>query len=93
MAAKFMLRVFEDGRIARVPAAEDIARVERLFPEARVHPLVAEGTVLRHLPCQDSYSFELAELFLGGDSRAELLRKHERCLALLPFALEPAEAA
>jgi hypothetical protein len=52
--------------------------------------LVEEGQRLAHLPFQESYSFELAELFLGARDQQELLAKYRHCLKLLPFDLEPA---
>jgi biotin carboxylase len=94
VAGKFMVRVHEDGIVRGMPSAAEIARVQERFPEARIHPMAATGTLLKHLPYQDSYSFELAEIFLGADSQKELLRKYETCLELLTFDVEhPPEAA
>lgn len=93
VAGKFMVRVFKDGTVTRLPGTEDIRQVQALFPEARVHPLTTEGTRLRHLHYQDSYSFELADIFLGAGSESELLEKYERCLEMLPFEVEPLEEA
>jgi hypothetical protein len=36
LAGKFMLRVFHDGIVARVPDAADIRRLKTIFPDARV---------------------------------------------------------
>lgn len=94
VAAKFMVRVYQDGVVDGMPSAAEIARVQRIFPDARIHPMVKQGTVLRHLPYQDSYSFELAEVFLGADSQQELLRKYDACLEMLTFDVrQPPEAA
>jgi biotin carboxylase len=93
IAAKFMVRVFEDGIVERIPDAEDIARFERRFPGAMMRVLVREGARLAHLPYQDSYSFEIAEIFLGANSQGELLMKYNEALALLPFRFAPAKAA
>ncbi|MGM0585570.1 MAG: D-alanine--D-alanine ligase, partial [Pseudomonadota bacterium] len=89
LAGKFMVRVFEDGLVRRLPREGDISRVQAIFPEARIHPLTSVGARLRHLHYQDSYSFELADIFLGADSQPELLEKYRRTLELLPFELEP----
>lgn len=88
VAGKFMVRVHEDGIVRGMPTAAEIARVQDRFPEARIHSLAAEGTALKHLPYQDSYSFELAEIFLGADSQKQLLDKYNTCLELLTFDVE-----
>ncbi|HKK29969.1 MAG TPA: D-alanine--D-alanine ligase [Alphaproteobacteria bacterium] len=90
LAAKFMLRVFEDGQVRRIPAASDIAALQERFPDAMVRMLVDEGQRLAHLSFQDSYSFELAEIFLGANNQTELLEKYETALDLLPFEIVPA---
>jgi hypothetical protein len=88
MAAKFMLRSFRDAVVRRVPDATEIARIEALIPDARIHPLVARGTRLRHLRYQDSYSFELADIFLGARSQTELLAKYGQAREMLAFELD-----
>lgn len=93
IAAKFMLRTFEDGIVERVPSAADIERLRRRFPEALIWLMVEEGARLSHLAYQDSYSFELAEIFLGAGSPSELLAKYCAALELLPFRLGPADIA
>ncbi|MGM0632339.1 MAG: ATP-grasp domain-containing protein [Pseudomonadota bacterium] len=93
VAGKFMVRVFTDGTVTRLPGKEHIDQVHALFPEARIHPLTTLGTQLRHLHYQDSYSFELADIFLGAGSQSELLEKYRRCLEILPFEVQPLEEA
>lgn len=92
VAAKFMLRVFEDGVIERVPNTADIERLTRRFPDALYRSMAGEGTRLAHISYQDSYSFEIAEIFLGAASQHELLGKYRETLDLLPFRLAPLEA-
>jgi biotin carboxylase len=91
LAAKFMERVFDDGIVARIPGKADIERFHQAFPDGMTRILVDEGDRLAHLMFQDSYSFEIAEVFLGADSEAELLEKHDAALKLLPFDFEPLE--
>jgi biotin carboxylase len=93
VAAKFMLRTFEDGTVRRVPTTADLARLRAAMPEALVRVLVKPGTVLADAPYQDSYSFELAEIFLGADSEDALLEKHRQALELLPFDIAHEQAA
>ena len=92
VAAKFMLRTFEDGIVERVPRAADMARLQRRYPDALIRLMADDGTRLAHLAYQDSYSFEIAEIFLGADSQRELLVKYDDALELLPFRLAPLEA-
>ena len=89
LAAKFMIRRTGDGLVRRIPDGRDLQRVERAYPDTVVRILVAEGQRLANLSFQDSYSYELAELFLGGDSQADLLRRYRHCLELLPFEIDP----
>ncbi len=87
VAAQFMLRSFEDGTVSRVPSAEEVNRVVSEIPGTKVKILVQQGQRLSDLTHQDSYSFELANLFLGGRDREDLLEKYNRCVALLPFEI------
>ena len=91
VAAKFMFRLFDDGVITRVPTADDIARVEERFPGTRVRLMVEEGARLAHLRLQDSYSFEIAEIFIGAESQAALRGNYRACLEMLDFRHEPLE--
>jgi len=85
LAGKFMMRIFEDSTVTRVPGPDDLAHVRAHCPEVLVRLMVEAGQRLSHLLYQDSYSFEIAEVFLGADSEAELLEKYEKVCRLLPF--------
>jgi hypothetical protein len=43
---------------------------------------------LSELRDQDSYSFEVATIFVGADSQAELEAKFHACMDRLPLRLE-----
>ncbi|RDD61041.1 ATP-grasp domain-containing protein [Ferruginivarius sediminum] len=94
VAGKFMLRHFTDAEVRRVPDESDIRRLERDVPDVFFRAMVETGQRLAHLPLQDSYSFEVAELFIGAENQKALLEKYERCLSYLPFEFEdtPAQA-
>jgi len=85
MAAKFMPRTYQDARVVRVPGQRDIDRLRRRFPELLVDPHVTEGMQLSDLPNQDSYSFEIADVFLGGESEEELYGKFREVMRCLDF--------
>ncbi|TDO16558.1 MULTISPECIES: ATP-grasp domain-containing protein [Halomonas] len=92
VAAKQMLRVFEKGRVRRVPTAEEIRRVEKTFPGTLVELNVEEGMDLSDLQHQDSFSSELGVLFIGAQSLEELDERIETCRSMLPFEIEPSDA-
>jgi hypothetical protein len=88
VAANFMLRVFEDGVVTRVPSGENLGAVRKAFPGADFKIAVTEGQRLHDLEGQDSYSFELANIFLGARTRAELLDAYDRVLEMLGFEVD-----
>jgi biotin carboxylase len=93
-AAKFFWRLFhlEDGLVRRVPTPEEIARVQREVPGTFVRPQVHEGMRLSELLEQDSYSYAICYLYIGAQSRKELLDAYMYCQEHLPFEIEPIEA-
>lgn len=86
LAAKFMLRRYRDARVERVPEPADIRAVEQAVPGARIqiHPRV--GQRLTDLRNQDSYSFEVGTVFIGGADASDLEFKYQRCVDRLPLA-------
>ena len=84
-AAKFMPRVYAPARVTRAPTDGDLARLRQRFPDALFFSHVHEGMELSDLPNQDSYSFELGDLFLGGNSREELTRHFHEAMQILGF--------
>lgn len=85
-AAKFFWRIFSgDARVTRVPTDEEIRGVEKRYPGTVIHPQVKEGMKLSDLLEQDSYSYAICHLFIGGRDRKELLDTYMRCTEMLPF--------
>lgn len=91
-AAKLFLRTFHDARVARAPTEDDIRRLEDRVPGTRVQIIARESQNLSDLRGRDSYSFELAWVFVAGDTRAQLVEHRRAAEALLPFELEPVVA-
>lgn len=90
IAAKFMLRSFEaDGIVQRVPAPEEISALGNILPDIAVNVHVKEGQQLSSLFYQDSYSFELADIFLGGGSEEMVEDAFKRCVDSLHFHIKP----
>ncbi|MEU6443791.1 ATP-grasp domain-containing protein [Streptomyces sp. NPDC047046] len=86
--AKWYYRRFRDGIVHRVPTAEEIAEVEREVPGVKVVIVPVEGVRLSEMPGQDSYSAELAHLYVGADSDKELEAKYDRAVRGLRFEIE-----
>jgi hypothetical protein len=83
-----MVRHYADARVARVPAAAEIAAIEANIPGARILIEVREGMRLSELRDQDSYSFQVATVFVGANSPAEIEAKFHACMDHLPMRLE-----
>ena len=89
IASHFMLRVFEDGRVTRIPSEKEIHMAQEMFPDTQIKILVQEGDRLSELVAvQNSYSYELANIFVGGMDEEEMLKKYRSILDLLPFWIE-----
>ncbi|HSH40972.1 MAG TPA: hypothetical protein VK973_02475 [Arenicellales bacterium] len=88
-AAKFMWRVVSDAIVSRVPTEKEIQQLRARVPELMVQIHVKEGMRLSELSDQDSYTYEIAVLFLGGDSERELLEKYTFCQESLHLHLHP----
>ncbi|MFH8344127.1 acetyl-CoA carboxylase biotin carboxylase subunit family protein [Streptomyces sp. NPDC018045] len=92
-AAKWYYRWFTDGVACAVPTREEIERIESEIPGTRIHVIPEPGQHLSDMEQQDSYSFELAHVFTGGDSEEELREKYDHCVAALHLACERAGPA
>jgi hypothetical protein len=90
IAGKFMRRVFEDGVVSGMPTANEIAKVQKIYPEARFRLLSEVGDRLKYSHHCDSYSYELADIFLGGRNQADLLGKYQDILNRVTFTVDPA---
>jgi hypothetical protein len=86
-AAKFMLRHFRDAIVRRVPTPEEARAIAERLDIAFIEPGPEPGRRLSDMPHQDSYSFCVAEIFLGASDPEQLLKKYERCVQALPFEL------
>ncbi|WP_329286837.1 ATP-grasp domain-containing protein [Streptomyces sp. NBC_00691] len=83
MAAKWYYRWFADGTVHGIPSPERIAAIEREIPGVRIDIVPEEGQQLSTVSQQDSYSYEVAHIFTGGDDEADLRRKFDRAVAAL----------
>jgi len=93
VAAKFMVRRYQDATVRHVPGPDELRAVERAHPGTLVKVHVRPGMRLSELEGQDSYSYEVAELHMGAQDEAALLADYQDALALLGFTFEEREAA
>jgi hypothetical protein len=85
IAAKWYYRRFEDGLVERVPSESEIRRVQEEIPGVKVEIIPRAGQRLSEMPDQDSYSYELAHIFVGAADETELCEKYARCVDSLRF--------
>jgi hypothetical protein len=88
VAAKCFFRSFEDGVVARVPGAEELERAREIVPEAVFRIDVRQGDRLSELRNQDSFSYELGFVFLGGRDEQEITDKFHEIEDVLGFEVE-----
>jgi acetyl/propionyl-CoA carboxylase alpha subunit len=88
VASSFVLRTYRDAVVRSVP---DPSAVSRHFGHSHVELLVRPGQRLSDND-DDVASHRLAVVALAGRDRAEVMRRYEETLALLPFQLDPVPA-
>jgi hypothetical protein len=66
--------------------------IER-FPGTRIEIDPVAGDRLSDMEVQETYSFELGRVFIGADDHEQLEQRFEQIEAMLPFDIEPVEAA
>lgn len=85
VAAKCMVGQYEDGTVQKVPDRGAVSRVQRRFPKTVVQIEVEPGDVLSELPNQDGYRYNIATLYMGADSTAELESNFSEASEMLKF--------
>jgi hypothetical protein len=88
VATHFMLRTVESGREIRVPSPEAIAHLGHRQPSTRVKVALKPEQHLSELQGQDTYSYELAEVYIGGRDQLDLLDKYDEALTALQFDID-----
>ncbi|MEX0824657.1 MAG: hypothetical protein WD119_00740 [Pirellulaceae bacterium] len=91
IAAKLMPRVFvEDGVVTKTPGDAEIEAVCQRFPGSLIVPTVELGQQLAEQQDTDSYSYELAEIYMGARNEEELLTHFNEAFGLLSFEVDGA---
>ena len=88
VAGNFMFRTFESGRVLRTPSQSALDRLRQRQPMTEVSIDVKPGQHLKELRNQDMYSYQLANVFIGGRDHPDMLDKYDEALAVLQFDIE-----
>ncbi|MCW8327646.1 ATP-grasp domain-containing protein [Photobacterium sp. SDRW27] len=88
-AAKFMWRVYSDAMVIRVPTEEEIRAISHRIAGTEIQLHIRQGMRLSDLSYQDSYSYEIAVVFIAGDTQQELLEKYQDVQKAMQLELEP----
>jgi hypothetical protein len=88
IAGKWYLRKFDDAVVTRVPTCDEVAAVQERIDGTQIEIVPKTGQRLSELPEQDSYSFELAQMFVAADTAEEMTRKYEACVEALRFEFD-----
>lgn len=92
-AGKYFLRATEDGVVRNAPSEADVAAVVERFPGTRVQLDARAGMLLSELPVQESYSYELGRVYVGGDDHDQLDDRIAEIEDMLRFEIDPVDAA
>lgn len=92
VAAKWFLRRFHDGVVRRHPTNDEIAQIERAIPGTSIDLIAHRNDLLSNLYDQDSYSYKLANIYIGATDETELITKFERCEQLLHYEIDDVPA-
>ncbi len=87
-ASKFFLRKWEDAIVKRIPTPDEIAAIQHDIPGVLVDVKVHKGLRLNDMFEQDSYSYELAWIFIGAQNHNEIMRKYKETLGRLRFEFD-----
>lgn len=92
VAANFMLRTYHNGKVMSVPQQEAISQLKEHIPGLTVQLAVKEGQKLSDLHSEDSYSYKLANITLGGEDEQDLMNKYNWATHHLIFEITDVEA-
>jgi biotin carboxylase len=84
-AAKFMHRLHQDAILEHAPDQVALEKIYQQYPNVEIDLHVQTGTRLSELRNQDSYSFDLADIYIGGDSVEALERDYQAVVNQMDF--------
>lgn len=87
-AGKFHYCVFDDGEVEKAPDEELISKIKNQYPDLVIFPEAKEGDKLSESHVHDSYSYRLATMFIGADSREKLMEKYDDIINQLGYKVK-----
>ena len=90
-AAKFMLRHYggDDAQVVtNAPDERELRAIESRFPSCKIISHVQKNMRLGDVHMKDSYSYELADIFLGANSQRALMRTYREITDELNICIE-----
>ncbi len=91
MAGKFFIRHFKNGIVTNAPDEEKIKKMHEQYPDVVLDLVAEEGEKLEDLCYQDSYSYKLGFVYLGGESIKDMQEKFENIKKILGYEIEDVE--
>ena len=88
IAAKWMLRHFQDGVVRSAPTADEVKAIEQRYDNVDIEVAVEEGARLSDADTEDSYSFTLAEIFIAGETEQQLREIYDACCDALTIEID-----
>lgn len=90
VAAHFMHRCFKSGIVKEVPSDKKIEDIKKKYPDLKIKVNIEKGVNLDDLPPHhvDSYSYVLANIFLGAHNRKALLTKYNDVIDRLAIQVD-----
>ena len=90
-APKFMPRLYghhDEVKVAHAPSPDEVRAIESRFPGAEIQLHLREGMRLGEMHHHDAYSYELAAIFIGANSRTALRRDFDAVMDALDIRFE-----
>jgi hypothetical protein len=87
VAASFVLRLFENKQVVRIPTQEEVRIIHNQFPDSFIIIKVEEGMLLSDVS-QDESSFRYAIINLGGKDWTDLYTRFAELKKQLRFEFE-----
>lgn len=84
-AAKCFYRKFEDAVVETVPSDKQVNIIQQQVSDSLIKINVTRGTKLWNLLEQESYSYDIAWIFVAADSREQLRQHYRQCVNALNF--------
>ncbi len=91
VAASFVLRLFENKTVTRIPTQEELSKIRTQFPDSFIIIYVKEGSMLSD-EAQDEKSYRYAIINLGGNDWTDVYTRFEELKPHLRFEFKKIEA-